>query len=160
MNTKMQQTAMTGQRGAVLIVSLVVLLAITLMGVAGMNNSVMQERMAANAQNSNRAFQGAESAAVALVERLYADDLSVLRESMKAADGMSSTTNFTADSGNDITGVYQAEFLGEIIINSGSSMDANESSTLLKGFRYQVSGSATMANTGAETTVFKGIEYY
>lgn len=46
------------QAGAVLVISLVLLLVLTLIGVAGMNSSTMQERMAANAQNSNRAFQG------------------------------------------------------------------------------------------------------
>lgn len=39
-------------------------------------------------------------------------------------------------------------------------MDADESSNQLKGFRYELDGQATMANTGASAQVFKGIEYY
>ncbi|MDX1817842.1 MAG: PilX N-terminal domain-containing pilus assembly protein [Marinobacter sp.] len=151
----------SGQRGAALIISLIVLLVLTLIGVAGMNTSVMQERMAVNSQNSNRAFQAAESTVSALTNQLYANDLSLLRESMQNASGESSkVTVSNLDSGNGITGTYQARYLGEIIITSGSSMDANESSSQLKGYRYELIGEATMANTGAEARVFKGIEYY
>ncbi len=46
----------TGQRGAALIISLVVLLVITVIGLASMNNSILQERMSANAQNARQAF--------------------------------------------------------------------------------------------------------
>ena len=149
------------QKGAALIVSLIVLLVLTLIGVAGMNTSVMQERMAVNSQNSNRAFQAAESTVSALTNQLYANDLSLLRESMQSATEESSVVSVTTlDSGNGITGTYQARFLGEIIITSGSSMNADESSSQLKGFRYELIGEAEMDNTGAEARVFKGIEYY
>lgn len=149
------------QSGAALIVSLIVLLVLTLIGVAGMNTSVMQERMAVNSQNSNRAFQAAESTVSALTNQLYANDLTLLRESMQSATEESSViTVTTLDAGNGITGSYQARYLGEIIITSGSSMNADESSNQLKGYRYELIGEATMANTGAEARVFKGIEYY
>lgn len=151
---------MDQQKGAALIVSLIVLLVLTLIGVAGMNTSVMQERMAVNSQNSNRAFQAAESTVGALTNQLYANDLSILRESMQSASGESTKTNVTLDATNAVTGSYQARYLGEIIITSGSSMDANESSSQLKGYRYELVGEAQMANTGAEARVFKGIEYY
>lgn len=148
------------QEGAVLVISLVLLLVLTLIGVAGMNSSTMQERMAANAQNSNRAFQGAESSVWALLEQLYDNDLSLLRDSMKSADEKSSVVSYTLDSAKGITGTHQARFLGEVIITSGSSMDANESSSLLKGYRYELKGTAEMAGSGAGTTIYKGIEYY
>ncbi|MFL1466336.1 PilX N-terminal domain-containing pilus assembly protein [Marinobacter sp. DUT-3] len=148
------------QRGAVLIVSLVILLVLTLIGVAGMNSSVMQERMASNAQNSNRAFQGAESSATALTEILMTGNLNLLQEAMEAADDLSSTGSVTLDAANGVQTEYQARYLGEVIISSGSSMDADESTTLLKGYRYELRGSAEMDNTGAASTVYKGIEYY
>ncbi|WP_372972606.1 PilX N-terminal domain-containing pilus assembly protein [Marinobacter sp.] len=148
------------QRGAVLVISLVILLVITLIGVAGMNSSVMQERMAANAQNANRTFQAAESSIGALLDQLYNSNLSMLRDAMQDANDLSPEQSFSVDPGEGINGTYQARYLGEIIITSGSSMDANESSTLLKGYRYELRGSATMDNTGAASTVFKGIEYY
>lgn len=151
---------MKRQEGAVLVISLVLLLVLTLMGVAGMNTSTMQERMAANAQNSNRAFQGAESSVWALLEQLYDNDLSLLRDSMKSADSKSGVVNYTLDSAKGITGTQQARYLGEVIITSGSSMDANESSPMLKGYRYELKGTSKMAGSGAGTTIYKGIEYY
>jgi type IV pilus assembly protein PilX len=50
------------QKGAVLIVSLVLLLIMTLLGLSSMNNTILEERMAGNLRNSNLAFQSAESA--------------------------------------------------------------------------------------------------
>ncbi|MBW7473099.1 PilX N-terminal domain-containing pilus assembly protein [Marinobacter sp. M216] len=151
---------MSRERGATLIVSLIVLLVLTLIGVAGMNTSVMQERMAVNSQNSNRAFQAAESTVRSLMDDVYANDLTVLRQSMQNSSGKSDRTNITIDPGNGVSGSYQARYLGEVIITSGSSMDANESSNQLKGFRYELEGEASVANTGASARVFKGIEYY
>lgn len=52
-----------GQRGAVLYVALVFLLLLALLGVAGMQGAMMQERMSANYRATNVAFQRAESAA-------------------------------------------------------------------------------------------------
>lgn len=50
------------QRGAVLVVSMILLLVMTLIGVTGMNTTSLEEKMAANTQEVNRAFQAAETA--------------------------------------------------------------------------------------------------
>lgn len=50
------------QQGAVLIVSLLVLLVLTLIGVSSLDGSIMEEKMASNAQVSTTTFQAAESA--------------------------------------------------------------------------------------------------
>lgn len=51
-----------GQRGSALIVSLVMLLLLSLIGVAGMQTTVMQDRMAANLLDKDLAFQATEAA--------------------------------------------------------------------------------------------------
>jgi type IV pilus assembly protein PilX len=51
------------QKGAVLIVSLIFLLVITMLAVGSMQNTVLEEKMAGNASDRNLAFQSAESAA-------------------------------------------------------------------------------------------------
>ncbi|AJD47070.1 type IV pilus assembly protein PilX [Isoalcanivorax pacificus W11-5] len=51
-----------GQRGAALMIGLVLLLVMTLMGIAAMRSTTMQERMAGSLQDQNRALQAAESA--------------------------------------------------------------------------------------------------
>jgi type IV pilus assembly protein PilX len=50
------------QRGAVLIVGLIILVVLTLLGVQGMRTNLVQERMASNMRERNVAFQAAETA--------------------------------------------------------------------------------------------------
>lgn len=52
----------SNQAGSALIVSLIMLLLITLVAVAGMQTTIMQERMSANFYDRDLAFQAAESA--------------------------------------------------------------------------------------------------
>ncbi len=49
------------QRGAALIIALILLLVVTILAVAGMQNTILQERMAGNMHDRNIAFQYAES---------------------------------------------------------------------------------------------------
>lgn len=50
------------QSGAALIVSLILLLIMTLIGVTAMRGTILEERMAGGMQDQNRAFQAAEAA--------------------------------------------------------------------------------------------------
>ncbi len=49
------------QHGAVLVVSLLILLVLTLIGVSSMDGSIMEEKMASNSQTAATTFQRAES---------------------------------------------------------------------------------------------------
>lgn len=49
------------QRGAALVVALILLLVMTLLGVSGMNTATLELTMAGNAQNQQDAFQAAET---------------------------------------------------------------------------------------------------
>ncbi len=49
------------QSGAVLIVTLMLLIVMTVLGLSSMNNSIMEEKMAGNLRNSNMSFMAAES---------------------------------------------------------------------------------------------------
>ncbi len=50
------------QTGASLIVSLMLLIVLTLLGLSGMQSTIMQERMSSNVRDKGMAFQAAESA--------------------------------------------------------------------------------------------------
>ncbi len=50
------------QRGAVLIISLIMLLVLTIIGVNAMRTTMLEEKMAGNLRDKNLAFQAAESA--------------------------------------------------------------------------------------------------
>lgn len=62
-------TAATRERGIALVVALVFLLMLTILGVSVMGTASLEGAMAANSQETNRAFHGAESA----IQNLYAD---------------------------------------------------------------------------------------
>ncbi|MDG4559697.1 MAG: PilX N-terminal domain-containing pilus assembly protein [Candidatus Competibacter sp.] len=61
------------QRGAALVVGLILLVVITLVGVAAMRGTTLQEKMAGNLRDSNLSFQAAE-AALRLCENLVERD--------------------------------------------------------------------------------------
>lgn len=148
------------ERGVVLVISLIVLLVVTLVGIAGMSSSVLQERMASNAQNANRAFQGAESSVALFLELLDDGKNQVLLEQLINL-GVDETWDdvVVIDAENDVEVEYKARYLGEVILTSGSSMDANESSTLLEGHRFEVISLGNVAGN-ARSRVLQGIEYY
>jgi len=59
-----QQTQLAGlhkERGAVLAISLIFLLLMTLIGLTGMKTTVLEEKMAGNSRNQGLAFQSAET---------------------------------------------------------------------------------------------------
>ncbi len=57
-----RRPARFGQRGAALIVALVLLLVVTVLGVTSMRTTTLQERMAGNLRDNHLAFQAAEAA--------------------------------------------------------------------------------------------------
>lgn len=57
------------QRGVVLLVSLVLLLLLTIIAITASNQATLQQRMAANSQQQNSAFQAAESGLQAWAEQ-------------------------------------------------------------------------------------------
>lgn len=62
MNTSYRQINKSQQRGATLIVGMIMLLLLTLIGVAGMQDTLLQEKMAGNARDRDMALQAAEAA--------------------------------------------------------------------------------------------------
>ena len=62
MNTRHTVKIYRKQQGAVLIVSLLMLLVMTLIGITAMNNTVLEEKMAGNTRQRQLAFQAAEAA--------------------------------------------------------------------------------------------------
>jgi len=60
MNNNSMANLKTNEQGAVLIVALIMLLVLTIIGVAVMESSVIEEKMAGNFSDRNEAFQAAE----------------------------------------------------------------------------------------------------
>ena len=64
MNSFQISRSVAGQQGVVLITALVFLVVLSMLGITMMSTNTLEERMAANMQDYNRAFQSAESAIV------------------------------------------------------------------------------------------------
>ncbi|MGQ9685300.1 MAG: pilus assembly PilX family protein, partial [Thiobacillaceae bacterium] len=57
-----EPSAQSGQNGAALIIGLIMMALLSLLGLAALNTSLLEERMAANARDRMRALQAAEAA--------------------------------------------------------------------------------------------------
>ena len=78
MHARRPQAAPRRQQGAILIVSLLMLLVLTLLALATMRAATFEERMAGNARDVNLSFQSAEAAlraAAAAILTLNAEPL-------------------------------------------------------------------------------------
>lgn len=62
MNRCVSANSSMTQRGAVLVTALVLLVVLTLLGLAGMQNTILEERMAGNYRDRQLAFEAAEAA--------------------------------------------------------------------------------------------------
>lgn len=71
MKTK-QKRSLQAQGGTALVFSLMLLLILTLLGISSMNNTLMQERMAANARNQTALFEAASAGVSKSVEYTFA----------------------------------------------------------------------------------------
>ena len=102
----MKQTGFTGahgpmhaarrQSGAVLFVSIIMLLLISIIGVAGIRNVVMEKNMSTNNQYEMLVFQGTESA----IEGVMADDDAFVAAINTAIGASPPTRSFTLDHDN------------------------------------------------------------
>ena len=78
----------TLQRGVALAVSLIILLVMTMLGVAGMRMTTLEERMAGNTLDRQRAFEAAEAALLAAEAYLTAQVASTNVFDTNGSDGL------------------------------------------------------------------------
>ncbi len=111
------------QRGAVLVTALVFLVILTLLGITSMSTNTLEERMAGNAQDANRAFQAAESG---------------LRAAFNSDVAFAGTTEgYSAEAENLNFGDYDADWEYEVNFRGGEDITG-----------FQEIGEATAAGGG------------
>ena len=144
------------QNGAVLITALVMLVLLTMLGLSSLTSTTMEERMAANSQEINRAFQAASSG----LELVFSDEEAFNTTNTKDLDGTVNDNYFKSDTsiGGDtsLTGAYSAStsynayFQQQVSAPRGSGWD---STFAFYYFDLSASGST---NSGASTTLHAG----
>lgn len=137
------------QHGAVLIVSLLVLLVITVIGVSGLNASVMEQKMAANNQKLAESFQSAESA----VKSTYfsyagsADTLVNLAQSTTPSD-----RQFSYSLGDHTVVSAEVAYIGEVTPHNQSLGEGEP----LTAYGIEVSGTGSIDNSHIASTTTQG----
>jgi len=138
--------------GAVMIMSLVVLLILTMLAVSSMNASIFEERMASNVQSKSITFQATESAISTTIA-----DKPVLNAAILAAINTISDTN-----------VYAKPTFGINVDSSVAVIRKSEcKKQLLQGFSYRfgavcsldLDGLSSIGGTGAKTNNIQGLAY-
>lgn len=98
-------SSVTKQRGAVLITALVLLVLLTLLGITSMTTTTMEERMAANSQEINRAFQAASTGLeIVFNDGKAFDTRNTITADGTATDPYSDTTDPTKDKSDSTVG--------------------------------------------------------
>lgn len=129
------------ERGAVLVVSLILLLVLSLIGVSSMQGTSIQERMSANLKDQYSAFNAAEAA---------------LRQG--EAQAQVSYRNDAIDVGGILTGSHAASFAGQSVptwrVEMLSTLEGSGSSIVVgippQGAAFLVTASSAGISGGSE----------
>ncbi len=145
----------SSQSGAVLFTALVMMVLMTLLAVTMMGNTAIDEKMAQNSEDKNRAFQGAETG----IELAIADPNSINTSCGfdGAGNNTCSSTNVTtlnaATTGNNfnIDVTYTSNFLQKTPVSRGSGFDSS-----FANYWFEINSQA-QTSTGASSSVALGM---
>ena len=101
MRSRTPVTTRHAQRGMVLVVVLIMLTVLTLLAVSSMGNTGMEEKMAANTQEYNRAFQAAESGISAAMKLK-----NILSSTATEASPVTNTFQFRSNNDTAVTNAW------------------------------------------------------
>ncbi len=76
------------QKGSVLVISLIMLIAMTLIGITAMRTSIMEEKMTSNMRETELAFQAAEAALRAAEQNIQDNIISTVSFDTDGSDGL------------------------------------------------------------------------
>ncbi len=146
------------QRGVVLLIVLVLLFVVTLISMSGLQNATTQERMAANAQNINRVFQGGESAIVGELRGINDNNFTNIKTAMTGTS--TSTVYSELDVGDvEMNANVQLVYKGLVQNDEGMTLGGRAGPSRA---RFEIIGSASMdaLHTGADISqgiLFQGL---
>ncbi|MBI3772290.1 MAG: hypothetical protein HY272_06290 [Gammaproteobacteria bacterium] len=149
------------QKGVVLVISLMILLVLTIIGIASVSNATIEERMATNFHHTTQSFQKAETTisnvinAGTLGAPAYAQANDPLLQAANVGQG--NPIGPIADATVDplAASTYTVTFQGEQADACPGNPVTQESPFICNG--YQVTSTASIANSGAATTHIQGL---
>lgn len=156
MNSQMNQNH---QSGAVLIVGLMILLLTTMVAISSMQNSNLQEKMASNSQEANRAFQAAESASDSQLNNIMGEGFNwILTAAVNQylSDGTNWPTTTVSLSDDDISTGLQLRTISEDNTTCGNSITAEAGASTIPCYLHQLTTTASLDGSNATLTVVQG----
>lgn len=155
------------QQGIVLIVSLLILVMMTIIGITALSTTTLEERMALNTQHDNLVFQGTESQIQSVINASTPGmpGYSVTTDPMLTA--MAAGANSTVSAGSSTTHIPGG--------NATATLDTNATITYLnviKGahcksggglnqfvcYQFQIDAAATINTSGAKQEHLQGVQ--
>lgn len=146
------------QKGVALVISLVLLVAMTILGVATLSGTRLNEKISSNAQQKSIAFEVAESAIASVWNKEYlskaitSDPANIGNNpvAITSPDGDTELSNgydqLNGGKGVDIDGTLTVQYCGEIA-PVGSDLNADESATQFVFKLIDVNSVVQVANT-------------
>lgn len=151
------RAGVNAQRGAVLVVTLILLLILTLLVLSGLESSRWEERISANIQKKKETFQSAESAIEQVIKEGNSpiDAGNILAQSMftitpRPADGSSFDLSYPALTARAET-CYDGAF-------PAMGYSQGEGSQSFMAFRYKIRGRGEIPSIQAISTNLQGVE--
>ncbi len=137
------------ERGAALLIAIVMIFMLSLMGVSAMKGSALERRMASNSVQSAAAFQAAESLTdIALDNEANLDAAWRIQPGVYTVPSIDLKNSFVAAQG------VETEFIGDglpigysLAVGNGSSFSA---------FNYEIKGATVMEGTRTASAVTQG----
>ncbi len=164
MNRTMQSPLVRRQQGIALVVSLVLLVAMTIIGVATLRSTKLNEKISSNAQQKAISFEVAESsiATVWSAETLLGtlDDIPdgiFNNPDAVVPPGLAERLSEEFDQGNifgksvDITAGVSVQYCGEMNLPAGTSTSADLSRPQMVGVMFDVNGHAEIKGSNARS---------
>ena len=152
------------QRGVALAVSLVLLVAMTIVAVATLSGTRINERIASNAQQKAISFEAAESAigstwtVDAMLDSLTQIPIDQFNNpqpveptglNAKLSAAFDQTSRAGGSKSIDITATASIQYCGETALPSGSDLSADESKLQYAGAVFDVNGTGAIAGSKA-----------
>ena len=164
MNTCKQTYSKQQEQGVALAVSLVLLVALTLVGIMTLQGTRLNEKIASNSQQKAISFEAAESSIASTwsVDALLGtlsqippdqinnpDPVTLDDLALELSESLDQTNNFGKNI--DISSEISVQYCGEQKVPRSTGLNADESAVSLAGALFDVNGVATIDGSGAHS---------
>ncbi|NOZ52561.1 MAG: hypothetical protein GXP08_05370 [Gammaproteobacteria bacterium] len=141
------------QQGSVLTISLFLLLVLTIIGASALNNTIMDEKMAANLQNNVIAFQAAESTkGRTLIDTAQTDDILLQAIQSDNNNDPAPTTTYILQGNIVNNGEVVYRGMSNIFGSTANIGDPNRK----VGYRMDITSNGAVINTNASAQTLQG----